>query len=111
MLAIDDVLSVDQQKAWASSQRRPSASAGSSSATGVRRADRLGHQLNPFAARPQRVHALCAHKGALGIMLDTPKRLEWSAAHLALAVQAAGVALWSWNVDDNSFAMDRQGFE
>jgi two-component sensor histidine kinase len=44
-------------------------------------------------------------------MPDKPKPLEWSAAHLALAVEAAGVALWSWNVDDNSLAMDGQGFE
>ncbi|WP_116090743.1 sensor histidine kinase [Sphingomonas crusticola] len=44
-------------------------------------------------------------------MSDTSPQLVWSSAHLALAVEAAGVALWSWNVDDNGFAMDRQGFD
>lgn len=31
--------------------------------------------------------------------------------HLRLAVEAACVALWSWNVDDNSLSMDRRAFE
>lgn len=31
--------------------------------------------------------------------------------HLRLAVEAACVALWAWNVDDNSFAMDGRAFE
>lgn len=34
-----------------------------------------------------------------------------SPEHLRLAIEAACVALWSWNVDDNSFAMDRRAFE
>jgi two-component sensor histidine kinase len=34
-----------------------------------------------------------------------------SPEHLRLAVEAARVALWSWNVDDDSFAMDRRAFE
>ncbi len=34
-----------------------------------------------------------------------------SPEHLRLAVEAACVALWSWNVDDNSFAMDPRAFE
>ncbi len=36
---------------------------------------------------------------------------EWRPEHLRLAIDAACVALWSWNVDDNSFAMDRLGFQ
>jgi PAS domain-containing protein len=36
---------------------------------------------------------------------------EWSHQHLRLAVEAACVALWSWNVDDNTFRMDPRGFE
>ncbi len=36
---------------------------------------------------------------------------SWSSEHLRLAVDAACVALWSWNVDDNSFAMDERAFE
>ena len=35
----------------------------------------------------------------------------WSTHHLRLAIDAACVALWRWNVDDNSFYMDPRGFE
>src|ERR1700688_3633021 len=34
----------------------------------------------------------------------------WDAAHLRLAIAAAGVALWSWNVDTNRFTMDERAF-
>ena len=33
------------------------------------------------------------------------------AEHLRLAIDAARVALWSWNVDDDQIAMDELGFE
>lgn len=36
---------------------------------------------------------------------------SWHADHLKLAVEAAGVALWAWNVDDDRFTMDGRGFE
>ena len=35
----------------------------------------------------------------------------WNEDHLRLAVEAARVALWSWHVDDDRFAMDERGFE
>lgn len=35
----------------------------------------------------------------------------WQPEHLKLAVEAAGVALWAWNVDDDRFTMDERGFE
>jgi two-component sensor histidine kinase len=35
----------------------------------------------------------------------------WPPNRLAVAVEAAGVALWAWNVDDDHFAMDERGFE
>lgn len=35
----------------------------------------------------------------------------WHEHHLRLAVEAARVALWSWHVDDDQFAMDERGFE
>ena len=35
----------------------------------------------------------------------------WQEDHLRLAVEAACVALWSWHVDDDRFAMDERGFE
>ena len=36
---------------------------------------------------------------------------QWSHRHLRLAIDAACVALWSWNVDDNTFCMDPLGFQ
>lgn len=35
----------------------------------------------------------------------------WHEKQLRLAVEAACVALWSWNVDDDRFAMDERAFE
>src|SRR3984893_11495992 len=35
----------------------------------------------------------------------------WDPAHLRLAIAAAGVALWSWNVDTNQLTMDERAFE
>jgi two-component sensor histidine kinase len=35
----------------------------------------------------------------------------WQTEHLRLAVDAAKVALWSWNVDTDRFAMDKRAFE
>jgi two-component sensor histidine kinase len=40
-----------------------------------------------------------------------PAPHAWKDAHLRLAVEAAGVALWAWNVDDDRFRMDERGFE
>ncbi len=36
---------------------------------------------------------------------------HWTPDSLRRAIQAAGVALWSWNVDADTFVMDEQGFE
>ncbi len=35
----------------------------------------------------------------------------WREEHLRLAVEAACVALWSWRVDDDRFAMDERAFD
>ncbi|MGI8932263.1 MAG: HWE histidine kinase domain-containing protein [Sphingomicrobium sp.] len=35
----------------------------------------------------------------------------WREEHLRLAVEAACVALWSWHVDDDRFAMDERAFD
>lgn len=35
----------------------------------------------------------------------------WREEHLRLAVEAARVALWSWQVDDDRFTMDERAFE
>lgn len=36
---------------------------------------------------------------------------RWQPEDLRRAVEAAGVALWTWNVDTDSFTMDERGFE
>lgn len=41
---------------------------------------------------------------------DTLTSSEWSDKHLRRAMYAAGVALWSWNVDTDRFRMDEQGY-
>lgn len=41
---------------------------------------------------------------------ELPNPHEWKLHHLRLAVSAAGVALWAWNVDTDEFTMDAQGF-
>jgi two-component sensor histidine kinase len=35
----------------------------------------------------------------------------WRPEHLRLAIDAASVALWSWNVDSNRFTMDERAFD
>jgi HWE histidine kinase/PAS fold len=42
-----------------------------------------------------------------------PKTLSpprWEDKHLRLAIDAAGVALWSWNVDNDKLTMDEHGY-
>jgi two-component sensor histidine kinase len=41
---------------------------------------------------------------------DTAGLPVWDAEQLRLAITAAGVALWSWNVDTNRFTMDERAF-
>lgn len=43
--------------------------------------------------------------------MTAPAPHSWHPNHLRLAIDAAGVALWSWNVDDDSLAMDKRGFD
>jgi two-component sensor histidine kinase len=43
--------------------------------------------------------------------ITRPQPHAWQADHLRLAVEAAGVALWTWNVDDDRLTMDERGFE
>ena len=43
--------------------------------------------------------------------METSSPHHWTAEHLRLAVTAAGVALWAWNVDTDQFTMDERGFE
>ncbi|PZM08956.1 sensor histidine kinase [Rhizobium tubonense] len=39
---------------------------------------------------------------------DTP---DWGLEQLRNAIKAAGVALWTWNVDDDTFLMDTKGYD
>ncbi len=41
----------------------------------------------------------------------TTEPQTWRPEHLRLAIDAACVALWSWNVDSNRFTMDERAFE
>jgi two-component sensor histidine kinase len=45
------------------------------------------------------------------VTAELPKGHEWQPEHLRLAVAAAGVALWAWNVDTDLLTMDARGFE
>lgn len=56
-------------------------------------------QRRPYDSRDNRVDS------------DGPKPHAWRPEHLGLAVTAAGVALWAWNVDSDLFTMDERGFE
>ena len=42
---------------------------------------------------------------------EKPKPPAWREQHLRLAVEAARVALWSWNVNDDRFRMDERAFD
>lgn len=42
---------------------------------------------------------------------DKTLKPVWGESQLRLAVEAARVALWSWHVDDDRFAMDERAFE
>jgi two-component sensor histidine kinase len=41
---------------------------------------------------------------------DTADTSQWEVANLRHAIEAAGVALWSWNVDTGRLTMDERGF-
>jgi two-component sensor histidine kinase len=47
----------------------------------------------------------------MGTTLFEPSKEEWDVKHLRIATDAAGVALWSWNVDTDEINMDDRGFE
>ena len=42
--------------------------------------------------------------------VNVPAKPLWEADQLRRALRAAGVALWSWNVDNDLFAMDEKAF-
>src|SRR3954464_13728058 len=40
-----------------------------------------------------------------------PNMPTWSEKHLRAATRAAGIALWSWNVDTDAISMDERAYE
>jgi len=52
-----------------------------------------------------------SHERAATLSSSDTAGFTGSPEHLRLAIEAACVALWSWNVDDDSFAMDPRAFE
>jgi two-component sensor histidine kinase len=42
---------------------------------------------------------------------DHPGMAEWNLTQLRRAIKAAGVSLWTWNVDTDAFRMDQRGYE
>jgi two-component sensor histidine kinase len=44
------------------------------------------------------------------VLFKPTKPPVWDEAHLHLAMDAAGVALWSWNVDNDNLTMDERGY-
>ena len=47
-------------------------------------------------------------------MKSTPKHIEpvlWESRNLVRAIEAAGVALWSWNVDSDRLTMDERAYD
>ena len=45
------------------------------------------------------------------MFVDKTRVRVWHEDHLRLAVEAACVALWSWHIADDRFAMDERGFQ
>lgn len=45
------------------------------------------------------------------MMRGTAAPSVWNVAELRRAIEAAGVALWSWNVDDDQLTMDQRAFD
>jgi hypothetical protein len=43
--------------------------------------------------------------------LDYCERPIWGAKRLRLAVEAAGIALWSWDIERDRLEMDQRGFD
>jgi two-component sensor histidine kinase len=65
---------------------------------------RLAQKLKPASEE--------VHRFPKVFVPDTPwKTIDWNMAHLRLAIEAAGVTLWSWNVDTDKLTMDSRAFD
>jgi two-component sensor histidine kinase len=49
--------------------------------------------------------------GVANLSAQGPGSQVWRPEHLRLAIDAASVALWSWNVDSDHFTMDERAFD
>lgn len=52
-----------------------------------------------------------AYSSSMTITAENLKPLLWQPKNLIRAVQAAGVTLWSWNVDTDALAMDDRAYD
>lgn len=66
----------------------------------------IAHDIRPIGVG-------CVSTFAKGdnVATQLPTTPEWQPDQLHRAIKAAGVALWSWNVDTDLLTMDAQGFE
>lgn len=48
---------------------------------------------------------------SIGAISNSPEPLQWGEPHLRLAIKAAGIALWSWNVQTDRLTLDGRSFE
>ena len=62
----------------------------------------------PFEVLASGTMCSVARWGPIGRKSTMPP--VWSEDHLRLAIEAAGVALWSWNVDNDKLTMDKRGY-
>jgi two-component sensor histidine kinase len=51
------------------------------------------------------------HWSSNNLSAQEPASLIWRSEHLRLAIDAASVALWSWQVDTDRFTMDERAFD
>ncbi len=51
---------------------------------------------------------LAEQGGCSPVSWEGSSALVWDAEHLRVATDAAGVALWSWNIDTDEIALDER---
>src|SRR3954462_6001665 len=56
------------------------------------------------------IKACLANLGSFEVPTKSSRPPIWTEANLHLAIEAAGVALWSWNVDTDKPTMDESGY-
>jgi two-component sensor histidine kinase len=72
-----------------------------------------GNRTNHFKKAPQNssVGSLSADRKQSGMSFNDATMPAWQEKHLRAATRAAGVALWSWNVDTDAITMDEPAYD